>query len=655
MWADYGVFGEQELWNNLRFYKYITDGYGDSSLTIKAPKCDRLPALYGDDGIYTNPVTDMAPWYNPDIEESGEFAGIYVQSVAGFDNLGFRDLVTTPFGTSASRRNLDPKTLTVTAILTGNTCCSVQYGYRWLLARLLERNCEDGKEVSFLSMYDCCPTADEAFGLDDQELIDKYLRTMYNVRVAKDPTIVDRLGNCCGDGCTSTTLVVQWTFALENQKLYRNIELCADSLVWPTDVHSANYDCVVCEEDPTVELEVVRDKRRFAVQVLANKTWCPVGDWEPWEYFDNPDEGYLEIVNTDIAPNPFNIYLKYDGTFRGYNYAIPWPDLRTVDLCKINFQITQYEVYPTALGFPGLEDFNNDVELEKMVLPIRLNPTDAYSGTWESQGWSYNKDDPFPPPGTKIVIDNGCECVSHSDDDCEIVLNENLTWMALFEDIGTFPPLGCNKVSIFGQSPGTYIVRETVPLENAFSGLPVKTVAVTDSYEGVSASYSAPGEWLQKCCKIEFMSGVERAEPYISYFSGSEELYNFRADFYALRSGSDPCLCDELTPEQEADWACRTPDFSIKAGRSIPADSQLIYDPRTRQIKGINNDMVFDATGIVSGKNGGSPYFFEFPQCFGVCVVFTAEIRRNVSNVIVSPAADATITAGHIPFTYVGV
>jgi hypothetical protein len=81
----------------------------------------------------------------------------------------------------------------------------------------------------------------------------------------------------------------------------------------------------------------------------------------------------------------------------------------------------------------------------------------------------------------------------------------------------------------------------------------------------------------------------------------------------------------------------------------------FIYEPRTRQIKGVHGSQVFDATGITSGKTGGSPYFFEFPQCYGVCVVFTAEIRRDEVDAIESPAADATITAGHIPFTYVGV
>lgn len=665
MWSDYGVFGTQELWNNDRTYHYAAvAGIKDKGLILKESSCT-MPLLYNapPGNIYTNPVVDSAPWYDAAYPESADFAGIYVQSTPGFDTLGTRELTGNPTGTIASRRNMIPKTITVSAILIGSTCCATQYGYRWLLSKLLERDCVDNLETSQLSLYDCCPTEEERTGLTDQQIIDRYLRTAYNVKVASDPTIIQRVGTCCGEACTSTTLVVQWTFVPENHKLYRSADLCLTDSAWPETTECIDYECEPCAEDPldtVYAVEVSLPKRRYPARVLANRTWCPVGDWEPSEYFDNPEQGYIDIVATEIEANPLNIYVAYDGTFRAYSYQIPIPDLTAVDLCKINFQITDFEqlegASDVAARVSGGGSFQSVTAGDEAILPIRLVPSDSVSGTWEPIGWTRVDGMPsWPPNGTKIVIENGCGCVEHIDDNCEIQFNDDLTWSPRFDYVGTFPPLGCNTITAYNQSPGTYIVDEELTLEEVFNGGPNPEIQ-SDSYAGTTASYCQPVEWKQQCCKILFDSGVERAEPYLEYFSGSTLLYNFSADFYKLESADDTCLCDEdLSPEEIEEWKCRIPDFSIRAGRSIPDNTTLVYEPRTRKITGTYGGLTFDASGLVSGKNNGSPYFFEFPECYGMCVVFTAEVRRDINGDIISPAANATVSAGHIPFALVGV
>jgi len=661
MWVDYGVFGGSELWNNQRTYAYITNGVSDGNLQVKAPVCGRLPFFTDEnDGVYQTPELDDAPWFDASRPESGDFGGIFVTAIEGFDTLGSRDVSTNPFGSVVSQRKLDEKILTVTAVIVGRTCSGTQYGYRWLLSRLLRRDC-DGVEDSSLGLYDCCPTEDEVEGLSDEQIMDKFLRMMYRVRVGKDPEIIDRQGSCCGAGCQFTTLEVQWSFVLENQKLYRRPSLCLDEQSWGDDLKCLDWDCPDCDDTEYVEVEVVKDKVRFPVEVRADRSYCPVGGWSLSEYWSNTEAGYLDIVNVEQQPQPVNVWVTWDGRFQMFDYLRKSTlDLRDIDLCKVDFQVTHYVPGPfNNSQTEGAQDGGSELvaigsDHAETEIKIKFIPSSKDGGTFEvldGNTWPVQINQ---LTNMNIVVDQQCPCTD-SDSTGELTLNPDGTWTPHFQQVGSFPPRGIKQLEARGQSAGNYIETVQVSVEDAFNGGTSNFLALKDSYEGVSVSYVQPFEWMQKCCKIEFNSGVERAEPYLEFFSGSATLYNFRADFFALNSADAYCICDELTEEQEAEWLCREPDFSVRAGRSIPAGSKLIYDPRLRQIKGINNSLSFDATPLVSGKKGSSPYFFDLPECYGVCVVLTAEVRKDESDEVVSPASDAYITAGYIPFTYVGV
>src|SRR5690606_23710140 len=136
---------------------YISKGMGPSGVHIDRLSCVMpLVCDVPPGGVYSDPVTDSAPWYDVEYPEPADFPGIYITNISGFDNLGSKNTSSNRFGTTVGQRNLDPKTVTVSAMLTSRSCCSTQYGYRWLLKRLLERNCDDGSETNFLSLYDCC-------------------------------------------------------------------------------------------------------------------------------------------------------------------------------------------------------------------------------------------------------------------------------------------------------------------------------------------------------------------------------------------------------------------------------------------------------------------------------------------------------------------
>lgn len=644
MFEGYGVYGTHELWNNNRTYHYATvAGLKDPGFMITGSPCNRLPLICDipDGGLYSDPLTDDAPWYDAAFPESAEVAGLWVTDITDFSNLGSREVTATPFGATTSRRNLDPKTLTVTGWIVGKTCCATQYYYRWLCKRLMERDCVTNLETSMLSMYDCCPDADESVGFTDEQLIDKYLRAMYNVKVAKDPIVIQKLGVCCGSGCGSTSIQVQWTYVLENPKLYRQTQLEVVDEVWPTDIQCMQFGCDPCPAEETVEVELTYQKTRYPVSVSVNGTWCPVGDWVASDYFDNPTWGYLDIVNIETESTALQISVSYAGTWT----AIGW-DPTDVDLCSVNIEIVE-AVQGSGVVAPGATI--TAVGDNKRVLPLELTITSTTGGTWAAQGWTHTTSSSaaFPPLYSELKVFTDCGC-SGGSSGCEIVLNDDLTWDPFeFDYVGILPPYGCDNLSVRRSNPGTYTVLADVPVSQAFNGCNISSVSPPEPFAGLSSCYCQPLEWVEYAAQISFPSGIERAEPYLEFYSGSSALYNFKADFYALPSSVADWVTDGVLTE---DLSCVEPSFSIRVGKSIPAGSTYIYEPQTASIRLAYNDVLYDYSASTSSANGGSPYFFQFPECYGVVVVVTAEVHNGTL-----PANDATISLGYAPFVYVGV
>lgn len=644
---NYACFGTSELWNNARTYHYaMVGGLKDAGFMIKEPPCQRLPLLCDiPPGVtYTDPATDDAPWYDSDFPESENFAGIWVDDITDFSNLGSREVTATPFGSTTSRRILDTKTLTVTAWLIGKTCSATQYGYRWLSRRLMERDCIFNAETSVLSMYDACPDADESVGFSDAQLIDKYLRAMYNVKVAKDPTVIQQLGTCCGGACTATSIQVQWTYVLQNPKLYRNVQLSLTGEVWPTDIQCVDLACDPCVPEETVEMEVTYPKTRYPISVGVNGEWCPLGDWVASDYFDFPERGYLDIASVETQSTALQVSVSYTG-----NWAVigDW-DPTSVDLCNVNLEIVR-AVQGSGVTPPG--DQYVDVGDNKRILGVELTTTSSSGGTWvpSSGSWVHTTSASvaFPPQYSELQIINNCTCATSSNS-CEIIVNEDGTWDAYgFDYVGILPPSGCDTISVRRAFPGTYSVVEDVPISEAFLGCSISSVASPDPFAGTSACYCQPMEWVQLAEQINFANSIERAEPYIEFYAGDSALYNFKAEFYKLPSAVASWVTAGVLTE---DLSCVEPDFALQAGKSIPAGSTLIFDPRTRSINLAYGSEIYDFSASCSGVNGSNPYFIEFPECYGMVVLMTAEVHNGTL-----PSNSATITLGYTPFVYVGV
>lgn len=648
MLTNYGCFGTHELWNNQRTYAYLTSAcINDGFVRMKDPGCTGLPLLCDQPpgGTYTDPVTDEAPWYDPNHPESADFAGIWVEAIPGFDTLGKRDVTSTPFGSTTSRRKLEPKTLTVTAWLSGKTCCAVQYGYRWLVSELMSRDCITNAETNVLSMYDCCPTAEElALYETDDEIIEQYVREMYNVKVVDDPKIIERVGSCCNSDCGATNILVQWTFTPENPKMYRKQQLALTGELWPEDINCVDLACAPCDAEPTVSMEVTYNKTRYPISVGVNGEWCPLGNWVASDYFDNPDQGYLEVASVETQSTALQISVSYLGT---WSVVGDWNPV-DIDLCAVNIEIVQAV---QGASVPEASATIVPIGSNTRKLGIELTTTSSTGGTWtESAGsWEHNTSASvaFPPAYSELQIINDCGCDSSSSS-CEIIVNEDGTWDAWqFDYVGILPPSGCDSVTVRRSFPGTYTVTEDVPISQAFLGCSISASDPPTPFAGTSTCYCQPLEWVELAAQIPFQTSIERAEPYLEFYAGDAALYNFKAEFYQLPSSVATWVTDGVLTE---DLSCVEPTFALQVGKSIPAESTLIFDPRRRTINLEYQGETYDYSAACSGYNGSSPYFIEFPECYGMVVVMTAEVHSGEL-----PSSTATVTVGYTPFVYVGV
>lgn len=214
--------GGMEIVNNQRTAAYAAHGWGPAGVTITpCYACgDELAAALGEPGgRYSNPGTDSAPWFSTTEPESIEFGGLLVTSVDGLGpGLFTRD--STP---RASGRGsfVGPGTqaspvITVRGILVGRTCCSVDYGFRWL-SNVLRGTCGAECEGDDLTFLDCCPEwcEDSPEFTSYADCMAPYLRTLKGVSVASAPRIVDRIGRACGccAGCALMVIEFQLTAA----------------------------------------------------------------------------------------------------------------------------------------------------------------------------------------------------------------------------------------------------------------------------------------------------------------------------------------------------------------------------------------------------------------------------------------------------------
>ncbi|MCX4609367.1 hypothetical protein [Streptomyces mirabilis] len=204
-------YGGVEVVNHSRLATYLKtvgsplDSYGGCGCpTFGADILDELP--------YTTPndTSSPAPWYDVDVPESVEFAGVMVLQVDGLDDYPVQRTVTGGIsggGAIGPARAL-PRTITVTALVLGSTCCGVDYGLHWL-GQVLQGCGSGGCDGDCLTVYNCCPGE----VLDAATFNERHRRTLRRVALVEGPRVTARAGNGCESGACqsgSDILTVEW-------------------------------------------------------------------------------------------------------------------------------------------------------------------------------------------------------------------------------------------------------------------------------------------------------------------------------------------------------------------------------------------------------------------------------------------------------------
>lgn len=213
MYSDFLELGGVQIANSTRLNAYL-ESVGSPLTSFGACTCPTLTAEMVGDEPYTNPADDNAPWYDPDVPASAEFAGFMVLDVQGLDDNPVKRSYTTSVsgGASIGPRRIQPRVITVTGVLLGSTCCGVEYGLHWL-GEALAGGCSGGAcDGDCLVTFSCCPGEEN---LTAEEFNALYRRTVRRVALVDGPNIVERQGTGCKSGeCTLGADVITVEFVL---------------------------------------------------------------------------------------------------------------------------------------------------------------------------------------------------------------------------------------------------------------------------------------------------------------------------------------------------------------------------------------------------------------------------------------------------------
>ena len=204
MWEGYFVYDGDEIINVSRTEAYAADlGWFKPIF-----RNDDFTTML-DEGPYTDPATDYAPWYDPDLEESTEFCGAYPLDVSGIDSSSRRSPVVESVldGGVPGRVRHATKTFVFNVVLVARTERGAEYGFRWLTRKLLGSWCSDnlttdqsqGLDLTFLSSSPTYPDP----GVSPWVALSPYWRTMKKVVFNSGPTVTRRQALTC-DGAVWT-------------------------------------------------------------------------------------------------------------------------------------------------------------------------------------------------------------------------------------------------------------------------------------------------------------------------------------------------------------------------------------------------------------------------------------------------------------------
>lgn len=244
---------------------------------------------------YSSPSTDDAPWYTADNPASSEFAGFVLTEFVGMDSPFTRSVTeTVGNGGVLNRSRLTSRKLTWKGFLFGATCCSVQYGLRWLTKTLsrFDASCRDcfGDDLELLV---CCPETGEAGNSP--------IRLLKGVSLLEGPKVLSEHKTCnagcsygsCGGSCV---LEIEFTLVASQPYFYSP----------PIPV----YDCVNLGEEavvPYTDAQIDCGPTDCSDVIFEVGSLCPLPELPPIANYTNSCATDFNIP----AANYFSVSRSY--------------------------------------------------------------------------------------------------------------------------------------------------------------------------------------------------------------------------------------------------------------------------------------------------------------------------------------------------------
>lgn len=243
MIPDYLDLGCTEIVNSARAAVY-------AELYCLLTACDPCPGLPEaiNDEPYVDPVTDLAPWYDPAVPESALFLG-----VMGVDAVGFSTSTRsrTPVqlvgdGAALGIARRAHRELVYTVLLLVRDECALPYALEWLAAALQGAPCEGACMGDEIGVFSCCPKGD---GLRE-------LRHLYGVGLVDGPNVTSTRyldEGVIAEVTFTLAAAVPWIYREPLTTLQSWVTLADGDLVTfdPDEVYEDCVEGTPCMEDPT--------------------------------------------------------------------------------------------------------------------------------------------------------------------------------------------------------------------------------------------------------------------------------------------------------------------------------------------------------------------------------------------------------------------
>lgn len=291
---------------------------------------------------YTDPVTDLAPWYDPDEPASAKFLGVYPLNVTGMeDSSRSSDTVeSTGDGAIPGRIRHGAKVPVFSVLLLADDDAGAEYGLRWLRRALLGDICTPGDRTMGVTLdyFAAAPQPDPNPNHGAIENSVPLRRQMRRVVVNNGPAVVNRFDrlSCGGSAWNvqfSAVVGIPWEFSQEKALLLGYLDPAVTN-PWAPGVVAGAYDTaatltpeVACAEnlwqpiyDPACAALVVPP----APPSVPLGCYTPPANWNRYEVTLPPENiptwgDVVPVLSLYASSEVRNVRLRFytdpDGTF----------------------------------------------------------------------------------------------------------------------------------------------------------------------------------------------------------------------------------------------------------------------------------------------------------------------------------------------------